>query len=270
MRYLKYIGLRLSSSEEMNALEKRKYIDSLYDKRNEVGNGYKIGFINKFSNAMGYKYLTYEHEDYDCNPYNVLFDKIYAYPFGNTIFDIYVENKDTISNQGKVLYNNKEMVIKLSRFLKKVFPNLDVSLFEHDKLPGRKIWLESFSFISIENHRITIETSLSEELTVDEIHAVKKVVSLFKDYDLKFKGLCFRCESCIKNNPSKPFHFSIENDYTNESYKKSSFLYNNDLDYKPKCFYCATDLSEKELIKDQDTCKSCYKKIKKKELFSVN
>lgn len=268
---MNYIGLRLSSSEGIDFLEKKEYIDSLYDNHHMGANNKKIGFINKFSWAMGYKYIEYHHEDYLCRPSIVLFNHFYGYPYGNAICDFYVENVDTISAKGKFMYNNKEMLVKLGRFLKKVFPELDVSFFEKDELPSRKVWLESFSFTSIEiEYRVTIEASLSEPLNNEEIEAVKKVVSLFKDLDFKYKVLCYECESCKSNNPKNPFHFSIEYDYNDNSYRKINFLYNDSLEYEPKCFYCSSVLSEYQLKYNRDTCTSCLKNIKKQELFSIN
>lgn len=268
---MKYIGLRLSSLEEISSLEKKEYIDSLYDNHHMISNERKEGFMNKFSKAMGYKYIEYHHEDYECRPSIVLFNHFYTYPYGNVIGDFYVDNIDTISAKGNHLYNNKEMLIKLGYFFKKIFPELEVSFFEKDELPNRKVWLESFTFKSIEiDYRVTIECSLSKPLNEEEVEAVKKVVSLFKDLEFKFKVLCFECETCKSNDPEAPYHFSIEYDYNHNSYRKTEFLYHNNLNYEQKCFYCAGTLSKTEKKYNQDTCGDCRKKTKKQELFAIN
>lgn len=267
---MKYVIVRLLSRSEISPLEKKEYMDSLYDNYNyQYVEGKRfLGFLTKFSNALGFKpYNTAKFNgEYFKTPNETLSQSIYGYPFGNVICDFFIEKGTTVAADKSYSYDNEEIAHKWVAFLRKVFPELTVELAEADVKPSREVWLTSYVFKSMDSYPITVECSLDAMPTKEEIQAVESVIRLFEHFPLKFKVLAFFCKTCEENNPEYPIHFEVEYWHNEEKRKQ------NDLEYRGvyngrTCFFCTESILEDQ---DSDTCVDCKEKLEGKVLLEIN
>lgn len=257
-----YLVIQVKAPQEITPLERKKYINSLYDDNmsiNEKDNS--IGFFRKFSYALGYK----PYDDYKyTTPDYLISENLYAYPEGEILFEFFIEKGVTSAYDNSFSYGNGTIAGKWADFLKKVFPQLEVSIYVTKVKPNRETWLTSYFFKSIENFPVSIETSIGEKLNDNELESIKKIVDLFKDYPLKFKLLQYKCSTCEEYDSNSPIHLELLYSYNNAHRKDLAIK--NDWNYSgPSCFCCMNSVSL-----DEDLCENCKKELKNTIIMSVN
>lgn len=247
---MNYIVVQLKSSDDIEPLHRRKYVDSLYDKSSHVGE-VKLGFISKFSNALGFK--KYDNFEYGV-PKTIISENIFAYPKGDNIIEFYIERGNTVAHDNSFEYNNPLLAYKWADFLKKIFPELDVSVKKSSCKPGRKESLTSHFFTIVEEYPMSSDTSLDTKLSKDEIDSIKEILTLYKDPQLKFKLFQFECSTCKEHSEKFPIHLELDVSIDRSKDK---------VNYKRKCYNCNIE-SEEEL------CVDCSVILENKIILSVN
>lgn len=221
-----YTKVSLYSNEVLSLTCKRKYIDSLYggdatyneSKRN-------IGFMQKFSNAIGYKPVSLVFDNYNSarslatpnpegykTPSDLIFESLRTPPFSPVVVDFYIPNVTMEHTNKDYSYDGAGIANGWSSFLKKVFPELLVSSEVVDALPEQTLAefaLEYFYRSIGYSCNYTIEFSSATMLTDAEIAAILPIISPLSQDKIGINQ--FRCESCASNtNDLKPYHIEIE------------------------------------------------------------
>lgn len=248
---MEYLVIKLKSSENLKPTVKKKYINSLHDETTFV-NELKSGFITKFSNALGFKkYNSFEYE----TPKNIISNNLYAYPTGDVIVEFYIKKGKTVAHDDSFEYENYTIGYKWANFLKKIFPELEISIEKKFNKPGRKESITSHFLILLEVYPMCAETPLENKLSKDEIKAIEEMLNIYKKSYLKYKLFQYECSTCKSYNEKYPIH--LELDISMDKSKKENNI--------NKCFNCNI---EQDI--DKEFCEECEELFKDKIVLSIN
>lgn len=222
----KYNKISVSSNDLLSLKSKREYINSLFSQSATYQKDVKRnnGFIHKFNNAIGFKPVVHNFDNFNCSPSpkiespesylspkNLIFESLRTPIVSFSIFEFYIPIKQIEHPNQKYSYNTLDISNKFSDFLKKVFPELIVENELIEELPKQS--LRDFAFESFysqlgENINYTIEFSSSEKLSDDDIaYMLPKLQLLTKD---TITIAQFPCKSCTEHSGGKkPYHIEI-------------------------------------------------------------
>lgn len=184
--------IKLYSENPIEIKERKEFLWSIFSS------------INKFNDAIGYK-----EEIKNC-PNRILFDKMRTPYEGNVIaeFFIPIKKQRTFPNSKSVF--GKDIAEKWVKFLKKVYPMLNVSLEigVYKKIPLVEFATQYFISAIERDTRCTIEFAASEYLTDKEKEYILSKIQPLSDFKLSIhQGYC---ETCEGYHPNSPIHTEIE------------------------------------------------------------
>lgn len=242
----KFYVVTLFAQNEVSTATKKNYIDKLWGVDYNSPDK-KLGFIEKFSNALGFKNV-----DIEDSPAQLLFKGIYAIPKGQIVAEFFIPIKYA------------ETGVKWESFLNKIFPDLKTKNQVVYGKPNRITWLKSFVFSAMDNFPVTVECSLDKPLAEEEIAEILEIVEMLKVDTMYYLGLMFKCKTCASYNPDTPWHFEIDYHYTIDETNKSR----KEMDLQPllpRCLSCLDDT----IGEDVEFCEKCEDGLKDKILFKL-
>jgi hypothetical protein len=216
----------LSSKEKLTLLEKKKYIDSMYQedvhyipnkKRNQ-------GFLTKFNNSIGFKPVVStvtsddrvipkaieSPEDY-LSPDDILMEHFHTPVDSNDIICFYLEDKKIHHPNPEFSYETKMIATKWYNFLQKVFPQLLVTIERVEAIES--LSLKDFTlqyFYRNLNQQInyTIEFRSKELLKHQDIKEILPVLQeLSNDKITIGQNYCSTCAGY--SDGKEPYHIEV-------------------------------------------------------------
>lgn len=200
-----YIKISFLSKKNIANSEKKKYIDSLFHERvfpikyGEINQG----FLHKFNNAIGFKDVVGYYNNHNAyvvpkvsspktyiSPEELLKESMRIDFDDRYIVTFMLEIKDIEHPIKRFSYNTEDMVLKLERFAKKVYPDLEffvekVNLAE--EITYKEFILRDFVVNFYDGVRYKIEVYLDEPLNKDDLDDVSKILNSISSRKLEIE-----------------------------------------------------------------------------------
>ncbi len=187
----------------------------------------KQGFLDKFNNALGFKPLIIDFSTNHINSPEIKSPEDYQAPRDFFLYHMYpdfsekglvkfiIPKQRMIHPNKKYSYGAYQMVYKFENFLKKIFPNFEIKVFdiENDN-PSMNEEIERHFFINLaceDGPDYTLECASEELMTQEEL---EEIYSHFRELTpFSWHIEQYFCETCQKYHPEAPYHTEIVYDY---------------------------------------------------------
>ena len=213
-----FVKISICGDEHVTHAQRKAYLRSMF------GHDKNKGSIFKFASAHGYRPVMFDFfaeggvindpkvpspEDY-INPCAMLYRSIRADTDGNNIAQFILPAEHIAHPVAAYSYDGEMIGHKFAKFLKKVYPqlNIEVGSVDSDELDVAEFALDFFyTNLDFENPHYTVEFSSHRLLTDDEIERVYRVMDGATKYKWHIEQ--FECETCRSYHPDSPYHIMV-------------------------------------------------------------
>lgn len=216
----KFVCIELMANHLVSHKERKEYLTSLYGSLEK----HKLGMIEKFNNAYGFKNVE---DDITTNYPVVNVAKIKSpkdYKSPSAL--LYKGLKIDLDKKGvvkfivplgsekhpieKYAYSHKNMMIDFSRFLQKVYPDLNIEyslLQNYSPILKYRVLNIFYQNMSEVFNNYTVECSAARLLKNEELNYIEGKLREMVTYPFHIEQ--YFCETCQGYNPKQPYHIEI-------------------------------------------------------------
>lgn len=222
-----YIRLSFLSKKNLSNREKKAYVDKFFEEDAMLHSKSKSrnqGFIHKFNNAIGFKDVVGCCDNYNryirpkvsspkeyTSPDELLKDSLRIDFDGKYIATFTVEDKYMKHPSARYSYKTRDIILKMEKFARKVFPELEFFIEELDEVAEqtrKEFVLDNFIKGISNNIRYSVEVSLDEKLDDKEVKDIVQILNTICDFNIDISQKY--CKACYEHSDGKyPYHIEI-------------------------------------------------------------
>lgn len=204
---------RFFVDEKLKVNDRKRYITSF------IGKYGKLGAINKFNNAIGFKEVCFDPikrtfpDDNMCPdgyqaPALFLFSNMHIEIDDYTVVEFSIPDTNMIHPNDKYTYNTFDIFLKFTKFVEKVYPGIRIQEIAciNDSIPSRI--LNHFYLSLAESDCIDAEISCSRLINDEEKEYILNALQPITNRKIDIEQ--FYCKTCAMHDASHPYHIMIE------------------------------------------------------------
>lgn len=217
---MKYIQILMKSYNNVSHNERKAYLNSLWGSPSNK----KKGSIMKFCTSIGFKPVMYDictdypivHEptiempENYTNPEQMLYKALWVDMENKGIVKFVVPIGDEKHFVSKYTYNREDICKQFVKFLKKVYPNIQIEMtyLESFRYTVKTFVLNHFyQCMDFKDSSYTVECSAHRLLTNKEIEKIYQDMDGATDYKWHIEQ--FYCETCKAYHSHAPYHIEV-------------------------------------------------------------
>jgi hypothetical protein len=224
---LSYYRITLFSHSFLSLSEKKEYIDALFpvQKTFQKTKNQNQGFLTKFTHSIGFKPVsswidntgTYIREEVESpeeylHPKELLQECMQTPIEGTIILSFELPKQKIKHPTSRFSYHTKEIAVKWTAFLKKVFPHLqcELKVIEDKSILSLKEYTLQYFYRNIDKtYSYTLEFNSKTYLTNEEKNEILTYLQPLSDDYLLDIGQ-YNCSTCAgHSNGQKPIHIEL-------------------------------------------------------------